>query len=232
MRYMPDLIRPSDVFCSQTATRGQTKHRHNAMPIEFDLIIREFLEYTRAGDRVPSVTSKFGNSVMLYSPRMRLLPLFALLLAGFLLISPRFAHAQFPQGENKWAVMDVTSAVNNAIDESKDGVELREKIVRRFSECSLMYGGLSTLASNAEAKKSYVQAQLATMEIESTVAKPLQTEKRLEIEEAARKSVAVMLRALNAQRDKDKDVGLLLKNCKALNDTKEIKNAVRELSRQ
>jgi hypothetical protein len=169
---------------------------------------------------------------MLDSPRKRLLPVLALLLAGFLLISPRWAHAQFPEGENRWAVMDVTAAINSAIDESKDGVELREKLVRRFSECSLMYGGLSTLASNTEAKKSYVQAQLATMEIESTVAKPLQSEKRLELEEDARKSVAVMLRALNAQRDKDKEVGALLKNCKALNDTKEIKNAVRELSRQ
>jgi vacuolar-type H+-ATPase subunit I/STV1 len=158
--------------------------------------------------------------------------LLGLLLASYLLISPRVAHAQFPEGENKWAVMDVTAAIDRAIEESKEGIELREKVVRRFSECSLMYGGLSTLASNAEARKSYVQAQLATMEIESTVAKPLQSEKRLEIEEAARKSVAVMLRALNAQRDKDKEVGPLLRNCKAINDTKEIKNAVRELSLQ
>jgi hypothetical protein len=158
--------------------------------------------------------------------------LLGLLLASYLLISPRVAHAQFPEGENKWAVMDVTAAIDRAIEESKEGSELREKVVRRFSECSLMYGGLSTLASNAEARKSYVQAQLATMEIESTVAKPLQSEKRLEIEEAARKSVAAMLRALNAQRDKDKEVGPLLRNCKAINDTKEIKNAVRELSLQ
>lgn len=158
--------------------------------------------------------------------------LLGLVLASYLLISPRVAHAQFPEGENKWAVMDVTAAIDRAIEESKDGIELREKVVRRFSECSLMYGGLSTLTSNAEARKSYVQAQLATMEIESTVAKPLQSEKRLEIEEAARKSVAAMLRALNAQRDKDKDVGPLLRNCKAINDTKEIKNAVRELSLQ
>jgi hypothetical protein len=171
---------------------------------------------------------------MLDGPQIRLLPVFGLLLAGLLPISPHFARAQFAEGENKWTLMDVTSAINSAIDESKDGVELREKLVRRFSECSLMYGGLSTLASNAEAKKSYVQAQLATMEIETTISKPLQSEKRLELEEAARSSVATMLRALNAQRDKDKDkeVGSLLKSCKALNDTKEIKNAVRELSRQ
>jgi hypothetical protein len=93
-----------------------------------------------------------------------------------------------------------------------------------------MYGGLSTLASNAEAKKNYVQAQIATMEVESTIAKPLQSEKRLEIEEAARKSVAAMLRAIKAQGDKE--VGPLLRNCKALNNLKEIKNALRELSLQ
>ena len=68
------------------------------------------------------------------------------------------------------------------------------------------------------------------MEVESTIAKPLRSEKRLEIEGAARKSVAMMLRAINAQGDKE--VGPLLRNCKALNDLKEIKNALRELSLQ
>ena len=169
---------------------------------------------------------------MLDSRKRYLLPLFGLLLAGYLLIPPRFAHAQLAEGDTKWAVMDVTSAINSAIDESKEAVELREKIVRRFAECSLMYGGLSTLASDAEAKKKYVQVQLATMQIESAIANPLQSEKRLEIEEAARNSVALMLRTLNAQRDKDKEVGPFLRNCKALNDIREIKNAVRELSRQ
>jgi hypothetical protein len=168
---------------------------------------------------------------MFNSLRLRLLPVFGLLLAGCWLMSPRLAHAQFPEGENKWTEIDVTNAINRAIDESNAGSELREKLVRRFSECSLMYGGLSTLASNAEAKKNYVQAQLATMEIESTVAKPLQTEKRVEIEESARRSVAIMLRTLKAQND-NKEVGPLLKSCKSLNDVREINNAVREISRQ
>ena len=160
------------------------------------------------------------------SPRVSLLSVFCLLLA--VLISPRFAYAQSTGTDSTWTVLDVTAAINRAIEESKDGVELREKVVRRFSECSLMYGGLSTLASNAEAKKNYVQAQAATMEVEWTIGKPLQTEKRLEIEGAARKSVAMMLRAMKVQGEKE--VGPLLKNCKALNDLKEIKNALRELA--
>ncbi|THD49649.1 MAG: hypothetical protein E8A46_19885 [Bradyrhizobium sp.] len=160
------------------------------------------------------------------SPRVSLLSVFCLLLA--VLISPRFAYAQSTGADSTWTVLDVTAAINRAIEESKDGVELREKVVRRFSECSLMYGGLSTLASNAEAKKNYVQAQTATMEVEWTIGKPLQSDKRLEIEEAARKTVALMLRTMKAQGEKE--VGPLLKNCKALNDLKEIKNALRELS--
>ena len=165
---------------------------------------------------------------MLDSPRVCFRPVFGLLLAGYLLISPRLAHAQTVEGENKWTLLDVTAAINTAIDESKEGVELREKVVRRFSECSLMYGGLATMASNAEVKKNYVQAQMATMEIESTIAKPLQSQKRLELEEAARISVATMLRALKAKDDKQ--VRSLLRNCKAINDLKEMKNALRELS--
>ena len=165
------------------------------------------------------------------SPRVILLLVFGVLsaLISVLPISPRFAYAQ-STGDNMWAVLDVTAAINSAIEESKEGVELREKVVRRFSECSLMYGGLSTLASNAEAKKNYVQAQAATMEVEWTIAKPLQQEKRLEIEGAARTSVAMMLRARSMQGDKE--VGPLLRNCKALNDLKEIKNALRELALQ
>jgi len=162
------------------------------------------------------------------SPRVILLLVFGVISA--LPISPRFAYAQSTGRENIWAVLDVTAAINSAIEESKEGVELREKAVRRFSECSLMYGGLSKLVSNAEAKKNYVLSQAATMEVESTIAKPLQSEKRLEIEEAARKSVAMMLGAMNVQGDNE--VGPLLRNCKALNDLKEIKNALRELSLQ
>jgi hypothetical protein len=166
------------------------------------------------------------------SPRVILLLVFGVLsaLISVLPISPRFAYAQSTDRDSTWAVLDVTAAINSAIEESKEGVELREKVVRRFSECSLMYGGLSTLASNAEAKKNYVQAQAATMEVEWTIAKPLQQEKRLEIEGAARTSVAMMLRARSMQGDKE--VGPLLRNCKALNDLKEIKNALRELALQ
>jgi hypothetical protein len=168
---------------------------------------------------------KLGAQLMSDSPRMNLLLVFGVL-SALLMTAPRFACAQ----SNRWAVIDVTTAINRAIEESHEGDELREKVVRRFSECSLMYGGLSTLASNAEAKKNYVQSQIATMEVESTIAKPLQSEKRLEIEEAARKSIAMMLRTVKAQGDKE--VVPLLRNCKALNDLKEIKNALRELSVQ
>jgi hypothetical protein len=167
---------------------------------------------------------------MLDRLRVRLLLVLALPLAGCWLISPRLAHAQFPEAENKWTVIDLTNAINRAIDEKSAGPELREKLVSRFAECSLMYGGLSTLTSNADAKKSYVQAQLATMEIESTVAKPLQNDKRLELEDAALKSVGVRLRAVKA-RD-DKDLAPFLKSCKSLNDVREINNVVREISRQ
>jgi flagellar basal body-associated protein FliL len=163
------------------------------------------------------------------SSRVILLLVFGVILA--LPISPRFAYAQSSGGDSTWAVLDVTAVINSAIEESKEGDELREKVVRRFSECSLMYGGLSTLASNVEAKKNYVQAQLATMEVEATIAKQLQSEKkRLELEEAARASVAMVLRSIKAQGNKE--VGPLLKNCKALNDLKEIKNALQELSFQ
>jgi hypothetical protein len=162
------------------------------------------------------------------NPRLILLLVFGVLPA--LLIPPRQACAQSAGDNSTWAVLDVTAAVNGAIEESSDGAELREKAVRRFSECSLAYGGLSTLASNADARKSYVEAQVATMEIESAIAKPLQPEKRQELEQAARRSVAMMMRAIKAQGVKE--VGPLLKNCKALNDLKEIKNALRQLSVQ
>jgi hypothetical protein len=162
------------------------------------------------------------------SPRVILLLVVGALSA--LSVSPRLASAQSARGDTTWAALDITAALNNAIEQSNEGVELREKLVRRFSECSLMYGGLSTLTSNVEARKSYVQAQEATMEVEAAIAKPLKSEKRLELEESARRSVALMLRTVKAQGDKE--VGPLLKNCKALNDLNEIKTGLRELPRQ
>jgi hypothetical protein len=164
---------------------------------------------------------------MSVSSRVILLPIFGALAA--LLISPRLANAQSAPGDTTWAALDVTAAINGAIEESKEGAELRERLVRRFSECSLMYGGLSTLTANVEAKKSYVQAQEATMEVEAAIAKPLPSDKRLELEETARRSVAFLLRNIKAQGEKE--VGPLLKNCKALNDLNEIKTGLRELPR-
>lgn len=170
-------------------------------------------------------------------PRLILLPVFGVLSA--LLISSQSASAQRPaaadsqkpvRGDTTWAALDVTAALNNAINESKESDALREKVVRRISECSLMYGGLSTLTSNPESKKSYVQAQEGTMEVEATIAKPLQTQKRLELEETARRSVAYMLRGMKAQGEKE--VGPLMKSCKALNDLNEMKAALQELARQ
>jgi hypothetical protein len=162
------------------------------------------------------------------SPKVIVLLAFGVMSA--LPISSRLAQAQTPGRDSTWAVLDVTAAINGAIEQNKEDVDLREKVVRRFAECSLMYGGLSTLTSNADTKKNYVQAQVATMEVESTIANPLQSQKRLELEEAARQSVAAKLRTVKAQGNKE--LAPLLKSCKALNDVREIKNALRELSVQ
>jgi tRNA/tmRNA/rRNA uracil-C5-methylase (TrmA/RlmC/RlmD family) len=156
-----------------------------------------------------------------------------LLVSGLLsavLIAPRLAGAQPAIADTTWAVLDVSAAMNRAIEESEDSAELREKAVRRMSECSLMYGGLSTLTTNLEAKKSYVQAQAATVEVEVAISKPLQKATRLELEESARRSVALMLRTIKTEGSKE--VAPLLKSCKALNDVNEIKNALRDLSQQ
>ena len=166
-------------------------------------------------------------------PRVILLLVFGLLSA--LLVSPRLACAQAnradtTRADTTWAALDVIAAINNAIGESNESAALREKVVQRISECSLMYGGLSTLTSNPDSKKSYVRAQEATMEVEANIAKPLQTPKRLELEEAARRSVALMLRGI--KKEGEKEVGPLLKSCKALNDVSEIKTAVQELARR
>jgi hypothetical protein len=142
---------------------------------------------------------------------------------------PRLAHAQSPSGDSLWTVLDVMRAINATIEESSQGAEMREKAVRRFSECSLMYGGLSTMTTNAETKKNYITAQQATAEIEFQLSKPLQQEKRLELETAARQSVALMLRTVKAEGSKE--VAPLLKSCKALNDSKEVRGALQALLR-
>jgi hypothetical protein len=168
------------------------------------------------------------------SDRQRAILLLCFGVLSALLVSPPLAAAQ-SAGGSLWTALDIVKAINGTIEESSDGADLRERVVRRFSECSLMYGGLSTLATNAEARKNYVEAQHATAEVEFAIGKPLQPAKKLELEEGARQSVVMMLRAIKAQGNKDagasKEVGVLLKSCKALNDVKEVKGALRELSR-
>ncbi len=162
------------------------------------------------------------------SPGVALLLVFGVLSA--VLTSPRLARAQAARPDTTWAALDIIAALNNAIEESKEDVGLRERLVHRFSECSLAYGGLSTLTSNVEVKKRYVQAQEATAQIEFAISRPLPSERRLQLEESARQSVALVLRTVKAQGDKE--VAPLLKNCKALNDLNEIKAGLRDLPRQ
>jgi hypothetical protein len=142
-------------------------------------------------------------------------------------VLPRLAHAQAATGDNLWTVLDVMQAINATIGESGVADQMREKAVRRFSECSLVYGGLSTMTTNVETKKNYAEAQHATAEIEYQLSKPLQQDKRLELETAARQSVAMMLRTVKASGTKE--IAPLLKSCKALNDSKEVKGALQAL---
>jgi hypothetical protein len=93
-----------------------------------------------------------------------------------------------------------------------------------------MYGAFFKLASNAAAKKSYFQAQLSTLEVEAVIAQPLSSERYNVIVDAAKKSVAKMSEVL--KRHGEKELVPFLKNCKSLNEVKEINNALRELSLQ
>lgn len=142
-------------------------------------------------------------------------------------VLPRLAHAQSSTGDSLWTVLDVMRAINTTIEESGAADQMRERAVRRFSECSLVYGGLSTMTTNAETKKNYAEAQHATAEIEYQLSKPLQQDKRLELETAARQSVAMMLRTVKASGSKE--VAPLLKSCKSLNDAREVKGALQAL---
>src|ERR1700753_2313554 len=166
-----------------------------------------------------------GNS------RVKLLPAFGLLFAA--LVSPRVADAQDVSkainGENIWTVMDVINAVNATIDESKTGAALREKAVSKFAECSLLYGGLTRKALSREAKQNYVQAQLATMEIETAIAKPMDVKRKLELEFTAQKSVVMTLDLAKSQGDKE--LVPFIRNCRSLNDAKQVGNILRDVSR-
>jgi hypothetical protein len=68
------------------------------------------------------------------------------------------------------------------------------------------------------------------MEVQSMIAQPLQLERYREIEDVAKKSVAKMLDALKGHNQKE--LAPFLRNCKSLNELKEVNNALRELSLQ
>ena len=89
---------------------------------------------------------------------------------------------------------------------------------------------LLRLASNAEAKKNYYLAQESTLEVQSAIAQPLRSERQREIEDAAKKTAAKMLDEL--KKHDQKELAPFLRDCKSLNDVKEINNALRKLSLQ
>jgi len=93
-----------------------------------------------------------------------------------------------------------------------------------------VYGALSKLAMDPQARKSYIEAQLLIVDAQATIAEPLKVERFREIMAAAKPAVGRMVGDLN--RHDDKELAPFLKSCKSLNEVNEINNAVRELSRQ
>jgi hypothetical protein len=155
--------------------------------------------------------------------------LFGLLIVGCLLISPRGADAQFNDNANKWDVLDVINAINRAIDKDGASPDLREKVVRRLAECSLAYGTLSRLTTTESAKKGYRQAQQATMDVQTQVAEKMDLERYKQVIQAAQRQTSDMLFDIKGH---EKELAALVKNCKSLNEARDVDNAVRELAQQ
>lgn len=155
------------------------------------------------------------------------LSVIGLLSVGYLLSAPHLARAQRIEGPSQWQVLDVSTAINRALEANKANPELREKVVLRFAECSVTYGALFRVATTQEAKNRYLQTQAGTMEVQTAIAQQLPLEKYKEITSDAQKSTAVMLNDLKGH---EKELAALLRSCKSLNQVNEINNALKELS--
>jgi hypothetical protein len=133
--------------------------------------------------------------------------------------------AQLTPQEKQRVIATLTSEINRAIQKYPSVPEIRDKVVRRVSECAFLFKTLEGASPEPEFKKSLADASDVSREVMVLLAAAMPLDRYKAIVNGAHDSIIQM-----SKRQDRKELSLLLRNCKSFNELHEIDQAVQELT--
>jgi hypothetical protein len=134
--------------------------------------------------------------------------------------------AQLPDRDKDTIARMIAVDIDHEITKHGKGHELREKAVRRLSECIWLYYVLSVVkASDPEMQTRFKDAGDITSRIATLISAEISSERFKELADAGKANADDMLR-----RDDRKGGLLLMRSCKSFSEPSEINEAVNELT--
>jgi hypothetical protein len=135
------------------------------------------------------------------------------------------AGAQLTPEEKQRVVATLTSEINRTIQKYQSVPEIRDKVVRRVSECAFLFKTLGGASPDPELKKSLADASDVSLEVMVLLAAAMPMDRYKAIVNGAHDFIIQM-----SKRQDRKELSLLLRNCKSFNELREIDQAVQELT--
>lgn len=149
---------------------------------------------------------------------------FVALQIGIFLTASSQADAQLSKRDKQRIAVVLTAEINRAINERTE-FGLREKVVRRMSECGLVFAILSAQAKDGEPRARFRAMADISVDVGSRISGTMSVDRFKQIANLAKSAVDEMMK----RRD-EKETLLFLRNCKSFHEPNEIKDAVAELA--
>src|SRR5260370_21106695 len=143
----------------------------------------------------------------------------------FFVFTNSASSTQLTPQEKQWVVTTLTSEINTAIQKQQSVPYLRDKVVRRVSECAFLFKTLGNASPDPALKKSLAEASDVSLEVMVLLAAAMPMDRYKTIVNEAHDSIVQI-----SKRQDRKELSLLLRNCKSFNEVKEIDQAVQELT--
>jgi len=139
------------------------------------------------------------------------------------------ASAQMSQQERDKVSIAIAADINRALaGYPKEGIPFREKVVGRLTQCAYVFTLISKSTTDPEAKDKISDIARISSDLSARVSNGISTDRFKEIASAAQQSIKNKFSERRTE-DTEREMNLLLKNCKSFHKADDVSGAVAAL---
>jgi len=153
------------------------------------------------------------------------LDILGLISISLFLIVATPSKADLSKQEKHEAATALAAEINRAISRHQTPMDLRDRVMHRVSECNFVHNLASRNASDLDTRRRSADVHDISLEVLILLFSGINMDRYKAIVDSSGDSVVQIFK-----RQDEKQLRLLLRNCRSLNDMKEIEDAVQELT--